>query len=85
MLAIPRDGHLDALFHLFNHLEKHHNARIVFDPSYPTIDMTSFKTECDRKAFYGNVRKAIPPNAPTPRGKDVNLRMFIDSDHAGDK
>jgi hypothetical protein len=31
------------------------------------------------------VRKAIPPNAPESRGKDVYLRMFVDSDHAGDK
>jgi hypothetical protein len=27
----------------------------------------------------------VPPNAPAPRGKDVDLRMFVDSDHAGDK
>ena len=29
--------------------------------------------------------KAIPPNAPLPRGKKVDLHMFIDSDHAGNK
>ena len=29
--------------------------------------------------------KAIPPNAPDPRGKSVDLRMWVDSDHAGDK
>ena len=81
---MPREGHLDAIFHLFNYLEKRHNARIVFDPCYPTIDMTSFK-ECDWSSFYGNVQEAIPPNAPEPRGKDVDLRMFVDSDHAGDK
>jgi hypothetical protein len=32
-LAMPREGHLDAVFHLFNYLENRHNARIVFDPS----------------------------------------------------
>ena len=83
-LAMPREGHLDAVFHLFNYLEKRHNARIVFDPCYPTIDMTSFK-ECDWSSFYGKAQEAIPPNAPEPRGKDVDLRMFVDSDHAGDK
>ncbi|KAI2490354.1 Reverse transcriptase (RNA-dependent DNA polymerase) [Fragilaria crotonensis] len=83
-LALPRQGHLEAVFHMFNYLEKKHNARIVFDPSYPTVDLTVFK-ECDWKAFYGDVKEAIPPNAPTPRGKDVDLRMFVDSDHAGDK
>ena len=29
--------------------------------------------------------KAIPPNAPEPRVKYVDLRMWVDSDHAGDK
>jgi hypothetical protein len=74
-LALPREGHLEGVFH---------NARIVFDPSYPTIDMSAFK-ECDWQTFYGNVREAIPPNAPVPRGKDVDLRLFVDSDHAGDQ
>ena len=31
------------------------------------------------------MKEAVPTNAPTPRGKDVDLRMFVDSDHAGDK
>ena len=34
---------------------------------------------------YGDVTKAIPPNAPDPRGKSVELLMWVDSDHAGDK
>ena len=29
--------------------------------------------------------KSIPPNAPDPRGKSVDLSMWVDSDHAGDK
>jgi hypothetical protein len=28
---------------------------------------------------------AILPNAPEPRGKDVELQLYVDSDHAGDK
>jgi hypothetical protein len=75
---------LEALLHLFAYLdEKQHNARIIFDPLYPPIDMTVVK-ECDWKHFFGDLHEAIPPNAPPPRGKDVNLRMFINSDHAGD-
>ena len=35
--------------------------------------------------FYGDVTESIPPNAPDPRGKSVDLRMWVDSDHAGDK
>ena len=39
----------------------------------------------DWKEFYCNVQEAIPPNAPPALGKDVDLRMYVDSDHAGDK
>jgi hypothetical protein len=35
--------------------------------------------------MYGDVKEAVPPNTPKPRGKDVDLRMCVDSDHAGDK
>jgi hypothetical protein len=31
------------------------------------------------------VEEAIPPDMPPPLGKDVDLRMMVDSDHAGDK
>ena len=45
-LASPREGHLDAIFHIYTYLEKKHNFRMVFDPTYPEIDMTVFK-KCD--------------------------------------
>ena len=32
-LALPREGHLKAIFHMFAYLEKKHHARIVFDPT----------------------------------------------------
>ena len=31
------------------------------------------------------MKEPIPENAPDPRGNDVDLRLFVDSDHAGDK
>ena len=83
-LALPREGHLEAVFHIFAYLERRHNACIVFDLNYPDIDMSVFK-QCDSKEFYGDVREPVPLNAPEPCGCDVDLRMFVDSDHAGDK
>jgi hypothetical protein len=35
--------------------------------------------------MYGDVKEAIPPNAPVTRGKAIDLRLFVDSDHAGEK
>ena len=46
--------------------------------------MSSFK-DCDWKQYYGNAKEAIPPNAPEPRGKEVDIRLFVDSDHANDQ
>eukprot|EP00978_Attheya_sp_CCMP212_P033817 scaffold138503_cov34-Attheya_sp.AAC.7 len=57
---------------------------MVFDPSYPEIDMQPFK-ECERKTFYGDMHEAIPTNMPLARGKEVDVCLFVDSDHAGDK
>jgi hypothetical protein len=75
---------LEVLFHLFAYPNKKHNAQIMFDLTYPEIDMKVFK-ECNWKHFYGDVREAIPPNAPTPRGKEVDLRMYVDSDYANNE
>ena len=57
---------------------------MVFDPTYPTHDMSMFQEHycCD---FYGDMKEVIPPNAPAPRGKEFDLRIFVDSEHAGDK
>jgi len=82
-MAMPREGHLEAIFHLFAYLKRKHNSRMAFDPTYPVIDMSGFK-ECDWKNFYGNAKEAKPHNAPEPRGKEVDLRLYVDSDHAGD-
>ena len=56
----------------------------MFDPTYPEIDETTFLSN-DWKNFYGDVKEAIPINAPTPRGKEVVLRLYTDSDHAAEK
>ena len=37
-LALPREGHLDKLYHIFAYLKRKHRARMVFDPTYPSID-----------------------------------------------
>ena len=41
--------------------------------------------ECNWKEFYGNGKEPIPPNAPRPLGKEVDLRLYTDSSHADDK
>ncbi len=83
-MAMPREGHLDAVLHIFGFLKNKYNSRMCFDPTVPYCDERAFK-QCDWKEFYGDVVEAIPSNAPEPRGKKVHIRMYVDSDHAGEK
>jgi hypothetical protein len=83
-LCFPCEGHLEAVFHVFAYLGLHHNARVVFDPTYPSVDMVSF-IKTDWKSMYGDVKEMIPSDNPVPHGKEVNLRLFVDSDYAGEQ
>jgi hypothetical protein len=83
-LAYPHEGHLEAAIHVMGYLRLKHNTRLVFDPTYPHIDLDSFTT-FDWTEFYGDVTEAIPTNMPKPLGKEVDLQMMVDSDHTGDK
>ena len=42
-LALPQEGHLEAVLQIFVYLKGHHNARMVFDPIYPTPDMSMYR------------------------------------------
>ena len=54
-LALPREGHLEAVYQIYSYLRNKHNTRMCFDPTYPEFDMGSFK-ECDWKTLHGNVK-----------------------------
>jgi hypothetical protein len=83
-LAHPCEEHLEAAIHIMGYLRLKHNTRLVFDPSYPEICESDFP-QFDWTEFYGSVTKAIPTDMPPPLGKAVDIRMMVDSDHAGDK
>ena len=82
--ALPRQGHLAAVFRMYSYLKTRPNARLIFDPTYAHIDYDSFPHE-NWTEFYGDVEEAIPPNAPRPLGKPVELQCYVDAYHAGDK
>ena len=46
--------------------------------------MRSFHKD-DWTDVYGDVSETVANNAPEPRGKEIKLHMFVDSDHANDK
>ena len=44
-MALPREGHLAQLFHIFSYLRKYHNSELVFDPSDPVIDESKYQKQ----------------------------------------
>jgi hypothetical protein len=81
-LASPREGHLEAAYHIFGYLKSHPKRKIAFDPDYPLIDQRRFQKH-DWEDFYKGVKEAIPGNAPPARGNSVTTSCFVDANLAG--
>jgi len=76
-LAQPRVGHLEQVWHIFS-------SYLVFDPKYVNWDQADFQ-RYDWTDFYHDAKEPIPPNAPEPRGYEVQINAFVDAHHAGNK
>ena len=81
-LALPREGHLEQLFHVFGYLKEHPKRKLAFDAQHPMIDERRFK-KYDWYDFYREAEEAIPPNMPTPRGNAMSIHCFVDANLAG--
>ena len=92
-LALPRKGHLGAVFHMFAYLKKHHNSEMAFDPLDPEIDMDDFQREYWSLSIYGDVKEDMPPTCPftesgpadmpAPRGVGFTMTVYVDCDLGG--
>jgi len=80
--ALPREGHLEAVYHIFLYLKGHENSRLVFDSAYPDVDDRRFAT-VDWLDFYLDAMDELPPGMPELRGMPVEISCFVDADHAG--
>jgi hypothetical protein len=83
-LVHPCQGHLEAVYHIYSYLKGHDRCTMVFDDAPVTFSQADFQT-FDWTDFYGDVREAIPPNSPKPRGNPVQTTAFVDADHAGNQ
>ena len=84
MMALPREGHLAVLYHMFGFLKSKHNGLMVFSPAVPTIDESLFQKEDWSASEYGDCKETMPHDPPATKGKGFVMRAFVDSDHAGD-
>ena len=69
-LALPQEGHIEAVFHIFGYMKGHHNSRMVFNPIYPTPYIAMFQ-EHNYSVFCGNMKETITTNAPEPKGERI--------------
>jgi hypothetical protein len=82
--ANPREGHLEALYHIFAYMKAHKDwGKIAYDSKDPNIDESVFNNNADWKDFYGDVEEELPAKMPTPRGNSVTISAFVDANHAG--
>jgi hypothetical protein len=85
-LVLPREGNLYQLFQVFGYLKKYHNMEMVFDPSNPIIDESSFELRDWTSSEFGHLqgREELPPNMPEPQGLGFTIRAKVDAGHAAD-
>ena len=67
--ALPRQGHLEATYHIFAHLKHQETSRLAFDLKMPNVDGAAFNTDANWRDFYGDVLEELPPKMPKPLGK----------------
>ena len=87
MMAMPREGHLDQVYHVFAYLKNKHNAELVLDPTPPKINAEDFPVEDWSHTVYSDAIEPIPDidEIPEPRGMGFTIRAYVDADHAGNQ
>ena len=85
LFAMPYKGHMVSDLRIMSYLIIRHNSRLILDPSYSDINLSEFKSDDNWTAFYGDSKEAKPHNAPKPLCNEIELIMFVNSEHAGDK
>jgi hypothetical protein len=83
-LVLPREGHLQQVYHIVAFLKNKPKRMIAFDPQHPDIDESRF-VKCDWHDFYRGAKEPIPGDAPEPCGNIVSTHCFVDADHAGNR
>ena len=84
-LALPRQGHMEQVFHIFAYLKHHHNGELVFDPTTPSIDHSLFERKDWSTSAVGlDLTEEMPPNMPEARGFGFLMKAYVDADHATD-
>ena len=85
-LALPREGHLEQVLHIFAYLKKYHNTELAYDPSDHVVDENDFERRDWASSEFGHVewKEEFPATMAEPRGHGFIMRAKVDADHASD-
>jgi hypothetical protein len=87
--ACPRKGHLDRVLRVFGYLKKRPNRRIVVDSRDPIYrggeDALSIDFTKELGTKYPDAVEEIDVNLPEALIDEMEITVFVDSDHAHDK
>ena len=82
----PREGHIQALQHLFGYLKAHHDGQILIDTGEAPIRKQAIVSQGFSWAeFYEDTCEDIPSDSPKAQGNMMRLTCYVDADHARDK
>ena len=89
-MCSPREGHIDAVYHILNYLQKNlgkNPFRMAYDPVYEPTDENVFEfvgRYLDQwKYFYPDAQEMIPRNMPEALGRHVVIKVYVNANHAG--
>lgn len=92
-LAQPRMGHLQQALNIFYYLKHFGKVWLQLDPTRFNInyiprnnkDLPPLERANAMKDLYPDAIEHLPHNMPEPRGKEVDINVFVDADHAGNQ
>ena len=92
-LAQPRCGHLVQAMNIFVYLKHHNRSWMLLDHSRFDIewvpkgnnDINPIERAQGLKDIYTDACDELPHNMPEARGKEVDITVFVDADHAGNR
>ena len=84
--AMPREGHLSAMFRLYGYLKGSLKAKIIYDANIPDYSTLLGCQEPDWMEMYPGACEEIDSERdPQPRGAEVVVSAYVDADHARDE
>ena len=72
-LAMPRVGHLEAVYNIFGYISKHLESTLVFDERDVSAPESAFLNGDWSESVYGDAPEELPGNMPETLGYGVKL------------